>query len=212
MIKAVIFDLDGTITEPFFDFDAIRRQMGLDENAGPVLEAMEKMSPDRRKAAEAILESHEKAALEQSKLNAGVEQTFAALRNSGIKVGILSRNRRANALAIASRHKLSFDEVICREDGPVKPDAFGVLELCRRFAVKPDQSLVVGDYLFDLLSARAAGAWAVLLANHSQADEFAAYADFTIDRIDQLMHIIEKKNNSVSADGCMPPGGLGKES
>jgi len=41
-IKAVIFDLDGTITRPYFDFDAIREEMGLDRNSGPVLEAMEK--------------------------------------------------------------------------------------------------------------------------------------------------------------------------
>ena len=49
-IKAVIFDLDGTITRPFFDFDAIREEMGLDRNAGPVLEAMEKMTPQQRQA------------------------------------------------------------------------------------------------------------------------------------------------------------------
>ena len=43
-IKAVIFDLDGTITEPYFDFDAIRDEMGLDRNSGPVLETMQRMS------------------------------------------------------------------------------------------------------------------------------------------------------------------------
>ena len=49
-IKAVIFDLDGTITEPFLDFDAIRREIGLSPEAGTLLEAMEKMT-SRRKAA-----------------------------------------------------------------------------------------------------------------------------------------------------------------
>jgi len=28
-IKAVIFDLDGTITQPFFNFDDIREEIGL---------------------------------------------------------------------------------------------------------------------------------------------------------------------------------------
>ena len=42
-IRAVIFDLDGTITEPYLDFDAIREEIGLGKNGGPVLEAMEKM-------------------------------------------------------------------------------------------------------------------------------------------------------------------------
>lgn len=48
-IKTVIFDLDGTITVPFFDFDAIREEMGLSKDTGPILEAMEKMSPDQRR-------------------------------------------------------------------------------------------------------------------------------------------------------------------
>ena len=47
-IKAIVFDLDGTITEPFFDFDAIRAEMGLAKDAGPVLEAIDKMEPARR--------------------------------------------------------------------------------------------------------------------------------------------------------------------
>ncbi len=44
-IRAVIFDLDGTITQPFFDFDAIRAEMGLTREDGPVWEAMQRMSP-----------------------------------------------------------------------------------------------------------------------------------------------------------------------
>ena len=51
-IRAVVFDLDGTITRPYFDFDAIRKEIGMGENGGPVLEAMEKMSPDERRRAE----------------------------------------------------------------------------------------------------------------------------------------------------------------
>ena len=44
-IKAVIFDLDGTITQPYFDFDAIRQEIGLAKDSGPLLESMEKMTP-----------------------------------------------------------------------------------------------------------------------------------------------------------------------
>ena len=43
-IKAVIFDLDGTITKPYLDFDKIRQEMGLAADAGPLLEIMEKMN------------------------------------------------------------------------------------------------------------------------------------------------------------------------
>lgn len=194
-IKAVIFDLDGTITRPFFDFDAIREEMGLERNAGPVLEAMQKMSPQQRKRAERILQNHERRAVIESKLNSGARETLQAIRECGIRIGILTRNRRCNALAIAKKHGLKFDAVVDRDDGPVKPDAFGVLRLCEQFGVKPQETIVVGDYLFDVLSAKAAGAVAVLLTNHSRAAEFAQYADFCIENINQIIQIIEDKKD-----------------
>ena len=192
-VKAVIFDLDGTITQPYFDFDAIRKEMGLDKNSGPILESMQKMTPQQRQRAEQILRHHEGRAVIESKLNPGARQTLSALRRAGVGIGILTRNRRSNAEAIAVKHKLKFDAIVDRDDGPVKPDAFGVLRLCEQFGVKPEQTLVVGDYLFDLLSAKAAGAAAVLLANHERADEFARHADFTIQNIRQVLQIVRDK-------------------
>lgn len=190
-IKAVIFDLDGTITQPYFDFDAIRQQMGLPKDSGPILESMVKMSPQQRKQAEKILHYHEQQAVIKSTLNPGAKETLDALRAAGIRIGILTRNKRGNALAIAEKHGLKFDAVVDRDDGPVKPDAFGVSRICEQFKVKPQETLLVGDYLFDLQCAKAAGAVAVLLTNHERADEFTEHADFTIDRIDQILQIVE---------------------
>ncbi len=192
-IKAAIFDLDGTITQPFFDFDVIREEMGLPKDSGPVLESMKKMSPERRKEAERILHFHESRAVTESRLNAGAKETLSALRNAGIRIGILTRNRCSNALAVAEKHNLQFDAVVDREDGPVKPDAFGVLEICRQFGVKPAETLVVGDYLYDMLCAKAAGAISVLLKNSKSTPDFAKHADFTIETIDQILQIIEDK-------------------
>ena len=194
-IKAVIFDLDGTITQPYFDFDAIREEIGLARDSGPLLESMEKMTPELRRKAEEILYKHEENAVIESKLNSGAKHTLSRLRAEGIHIGVLTRNKRDNAHAIASKHDLQFDAVIGREDGPVKPDAFGVLELCRQFGVKPQETLLVGDYLFDLLCAKAAGACAVLLANHHQADDFAEHADFCIENIAGIFEIIANNSN-----------------
>ncbi|KPK43407.1 MAG: hypothetical protein AMJ65_05900 [Phycisphaerae bacterium SG8_4] len=194
--KAVIFDLDGTITQPYFDFDAIRQEIGLAPDSGPLLESMEKMTPQQRAVAERILYYHEKRAVAESQLNPGAEQTLSALRAAGIQIGILTRNKRDNAFAIARKHNLQFDAVIGREDGPVKPDAFGVLQLCRQFGVEPRETLLVGDYLFDLLSAKAAGAVAVLLASHNQAEEFAEHADFCIEDIGQILEIAANSNDT----------------
>ncbi len=194
-IKAVIFDLDGTITQPYFDFDAIREEMGLDRNSGPVLESMEKMLPRQREQAEKILHTHERRAVIESKLNAGAKETLESLHKEGIYIGILTRNRRDNAFAIANKHGLKFDAVVGREDGPVKPNAFGVLKICQQFNVEPQKTLLVGDYLFDLLCAKSAGAIAVLLTNKNQARDFAEHADFCIEKIDHVIQIIKDKNN-----------------
>lgn len=191
-IKAVIFDLDGTITKPYLDFDAIRKEMGLTPESGPVWEAMEKMSVEQRQHTENILHFHEDKAVTESALNPGAKQTLSALRKAGIGIGILTRNRKENALAVAEKHGVKFDVVVGREEGPVKPDAFGVLRICKHFGIKPSETLLVGDYLYDMLCAKAAGAISVLLVNHERADEFVEHADFTIEKIDQILEIIEE--------------------
>jgi len=192
-IEAVIFDLDGTITQPYFDFDAMREEIGLAKDSGPILESMEKMTTEQRNRAEQILRSHEEKAVMKSTLNPGAKRTLSALRSAGIRIGVLTRNRRSNAFAIAKKHRLKFDAVVGREDGPIKPDAFGVLRLCEQFGIKPKNTLVVGDYLFDLQCAKAAGAVAVLLTNHERADEFAEHADFCIENISGILQIIKEK-------------------
>jgi HAD superfamily hydrolase (TIGR01549 family) len=194
-IRAVIFDLDGTITEPFLDFDAIREEMGIGRHGGPVLEAMEKMTPEQRRRAEAILHYHEDRAVAASTLNGGARETLSGLSRRGIRIGVLTRNRKCNAQTIAQKHGLHFDMIVGREDGPVKPDAFGVRHLCEGFGVAPAETLFVGDYLHDLLCARAAGAVAVLLATHPRAAEFAPHADFVVRSLGEILQIIDDKNS-----------------
>lgn len=191
MIRAVIFDLDGTITRPLLDFDAIREEIGFARDAGPILELMEGLPETRRREIFRILDDHERRAAEQSTLNPGAREILRWLGERGLPVGILTRNTRENTLTVARLHGLRFDAIFDRHDGPVKPDAFGVLELCRRFGAKPEETLVVGDFLQDLLSARSAGAIPVLLRNHKDADAFAQHADFVIDSLDEMVGIIE---------------------
>jgi HAD superfamily hydrolase (TIGR01549 family) len=200
-IRAVIFDLDGTITQPYFDFDAIREEIGIGKDEGPVLEAMERMTAKERQRAEQILHKHEEKALAASVLNPRAGETLDELRRRGLPIGILTRNRKRNAESVAEMHGLHFDSIVGREDGPVKPNAFGVLHLCRHFGVEPVETMLVGDYLYDLQCARAAGATAVLIANHHKAAEFVTQADFAIERLDEILGIIDDKNRD---DGARP--------
>ena len=190
-IKAVIFDLDGTITAPYLDFDRIRAEIGLSPDAGPLLEEMEKMTGADRKRAEEILYKHEQSAIEHSVLNTGAGETLKQLRQMGIHIGVLTRNTRSNASAVAKKHNIEFDAVVDRDDGPVKPNQFGVKRLCKHFKVKPAQVLVVGDYLFDLQCAKAAGAIAVLMKSSTKSQQFSCFADYTIDSLTEIIDIIK---------------------
>lgn len=193
-IRAVIFDLDGTITEPFFDFDAIREEIGMAPDAGPILEAMVTMTPQQRRRTEEILKKHEDLAVEQSTLNPTARETLHALSQRGIRIGILTRNTKENAVAVSSRHGLCFDAVVDRQAGPVKPDPFGVLHLCQIFRIQPRQALVVGDFLFDLLCANTAGASSVLLLHDGRNEHFREHAVYTIRRLDEVVQIVDKIN------------------
>jgi HAD superfamily hydrolase (TIGR01509 family) len=199
-IKAVIFDLDGTITEPYLDFDQIRREIGLGPRAGTILEEMEQMTADQRQRAFDIIERHEEQAVENSTLNPGARETLEWLRRRSMHIGIITRNRRQSADAVASKHGLMFDAIVDRDDGPVKPDAYGIHKLCNAFGVLPAETIVMGDFLHDIQAARAAGTVAVLLANHARADEFAKIADYTVMRVDEIIPIIKKINSSEAAN------------
>jgi HAD superfamily hydrolase (TIGR01509 family) len=194
-IRAVIFDLDGTITQPYFDFDAIRLEMGFAPDAGPVLELMQKMAPEARMRAERILLAHEQSAVDNSTLSPGAAETLLGIRTAGLPIGILTRNLRENALAVGRKHDLVFDFVLGREEGPAKPDPFGVLHICDAFAVRPQEAMVVGDYLFDLLSARSAGAIPVWFRNSHAKQDFSSSADYTVDHLPDLLTIIAAINN-----------------
>ncbi|OHB54010.1 MAG: hypothetical protein A2Y07_02180 [Planctomycetes bacterium GWF2_50_10] len=191
-INVVIFDLDGTITEPILDFDQIRKEIGFGPHAGTILEEMEHMTELEKKRAFAIIDAHETAAVEKSRLNAGVRETLDYLAVKKIQTGIITRNTKENALAVAAKHSLNFDHIVDRFDGPVKPDAWGVLRLCEIFNTPPEQVIVVGDFLHDVQAARAAGAVSVLLKNHKNAHDFLPWSDYSIDRIDELISLIQK--------------------
>lgn len=200
-VKLVVFDLDGTITEPFLDFDVIREQMQLSRDSGPILEILANTTEKERQRMKNVLAYHEEQAIEHSSLNPGVNLTLDKLKEMGIKTAILTRNTRENAKSVIEKHNLEFDMIMGRDCGPVKPDAFGVLKLAREFGVSPQQVLVVGDYLHDLQAATAAGAHPVLIKTHKNYTEFLDYAEFEINSIGDVIAVIEKLNDTQESTG-----------
>ena len=188
---AVIFDLDGTLTQPYFDFDAIRREIGLPiEPRTPILEALEHMTPERRARTEAILQRHEEDAALNSELWGDALPVLTAIRQAGIPLGLLTRNSRRSTDRVIARHAMRFDCVHTREDGPIKPSPEPVQSMCRRLGVPATSAWVVGDYLFDVQAGNAAGATTVLMIGDRPRPDFADQADHVIRRLSELLGLL----------------------
>jgi phosphoglycolate phosphatase len=166
--RAVIFDLDGTLTEPALDFDAIRAEIGLPPGL-PILEQLEGAPAAERARAEEILRRHERDAIARARLADGCLELLAHLGALQIGTAILTRNVREVVDAFACAFGLSFRAAYTREDGPPKPAPDGVLALCARLDAAPADTLVVGDYKFDIIAGRRAGCRTALVTTRALA-------------------------------------------
>ena len=189
MIKLVIFDLDGTITQPHLDFKKIRKELGITDDQS-ILDYIGSLDENGKERANAILDAHEKDAACNSKLTPGTHELFAYLKENDIRTAIITRNARENVHIVLDKHALSVDEIITRDDGPVKPSPEGVFTLCKKFEVRPDEVLFVGDYLFDIQTGVNAGTRTVLL-KWQDTSGWDVKADYEIRTLAEVISIID---------------------
>lgn len=162
-LRAVIFDMDGTLTRPFLDFPAIRAAIGVPE---PLLENMLAMAPgpERRRAFE-ILERFEDEAAEVSELNVGAREVLEFLAARSVRCGLLTRNSRRSTERTLAKHDLRFEICVTRDDGPAKPRPEPLWKICECLGVPPGHALMVGDFKFDVLAGQNAGTRTALLTH-----------------------------------------------
>jgi hydrogenase expression/formation protein HypE len=168
-IRAVLFDLDGTLTRPgALDFPAIKRKLGCPVHL-PILEFLETVESDERLRLEAVLELAEMEAAAVAEPNEGAEACVGMLQALSLPLGIITRNCRISVgLTLSRCGKISKDDfsvIVCREDAPPKPDPAGVVLAAREMGVDTSELLLVGDFRFDVLAGRAAGALTALVTN-----------------------------------------------
>ena len=152
--KAILFDMDGTLTEPMLDFPRIKAEMGI--GALPILEALAEMAPAERRAAETILLRHEERAAALSTLNPGCRELLACLRDRGIRTALITRNSLLSVQTVVKRHELPISVLISRDDGPFKPDPHPLRLACRQLDVSESDAWMVGDGQYDVEAGLAA--------------------------------------------------------
>lgn len=187
--RAILFDMDGTLTEPILDFAAIRAEMEI--GPGPILESLANLRESRRREAEAVLHRHEQIAAANSRLNEGCEDLLSWLAAAGLPVALVTWNSRASARTVCSLHNLSMEVVITREDGVFKPSPVPLELACRRLRVKCEEAWMVGDGEHDVEAARAAGIRAVWIS-HGKPRKFAAEPWLTVKGLPELTAILRE--------------------
>jgi HAD superfamily hydrolase (TIGR01549 family) len=169
--RALLFDMDGTLTEPMLDFPTIKREMGI--GARPILEALAEMDADRRAAAQRVLERHEEQAAANSTLNPGCHDLMNWLTQRELHVALITRNSRKSVKTVLKRHGLSIDVLITRDDGPFKPDPAPLRLALERLKVNRADAWMVGDGVYDIEAGAAAGVRTVWIS-HGRQRGFAA--------------------------------------
>lgn len=199
-ILAVLFDFDGTLTEPgALDFAYLRRALECPPDRA-ILEYLDELpdGPERIEKAE-LLDRHEREAAIGSRPNAAAEHTIRELGRRDFKVGVFTRNSAA-AVDLALRnfdHLTSRDRFpvfITREQGPVKPHPDSVPHAAELLEVRPHEIMVVGDHRYDIEAGQQAGSWTCFLSSDAEARREALQlgADYALGRLDELLGVLDR--------------------
>jgi HAD superfamily hydrolase (TIGR01549 family) len=163
---AVLFDMDGTLTEPRLDFPRLKAEMGIGDR--PILEALAEMDEETRRAAEAVLHRHEEEAARLSTLNPGCREVLAWLDAKNIRTALITRNSRASVRTVLATHGLPIDVLITREDAPAKPNPEPLYRACRQLEVAPADIWMVGDGEYDVRAGINAGSRTVWVSHRRE--------------------------------------------
>ncbi len=195
-LKAVLFDFDGTLTRPgALDFPGIKKAIGcpLDQ---PLLEFIASLpTAFERERAHRMLDEFEAQAAIRAVPNEGAEDLIRTLKAIGLKISIISRNSRRSILrSLENFENLSasdFDVILSREESVApKPSPDSVFLAAQRLNAEVWQTLMVGDYIFDVEAGNRAGAWTALLKSKDKQIPDDLQSDFTISSLAELAGIV----------------------
>jgi phosphoglycolate phosphatase len=226
-VKAVVFDMDGTVVTFNLDFRSARAEaMGFLETKGfprslfslneSVFEMLKKVEVSMknsgkgkkdfsrlRRAVLAVLEKYEKESASSTELVPGVVEALKALKKMKLGVGLFTVNGEKSTNYILDTFHLRqfFDAVLTRDSVPfVKPDPVHLQTVLKALKVKPQEAVVVGDSVWDMKSAHELGVFAVgVLSGVSSPQELTnAGANVMISSPIDLIPLIEELNKEPS--------------
>jgi len=230
-LKAVILDMDGTITRFNIDYVGMRR-VALAE-----LERMNLRTPELteqltiylllkklkerldaetykglRRRFYGLLEEMEIRAAEEVALYPGVVSTLRELQERNLMIGLVTNNGRAGTNLTLRRFKIAdfFKAIVTRDDSEeMKPDAGPVKQVLTELSLRPEEAVLVGDGVIDIQAAKAADISSVAVGTGPLSVErlLQAEPDFVLGSINDLPGLIDllASESQVAANTKEPP-------
>ncbi len=156
-----VFDMDGTLTVAVHDFAAIREELGIPEGQ-PIVKTLNALPQEQAQPLRKRLQEIEADLAVQAQPAPGVQALLTSLKARGCRLGILTLNSKENAwLTLETLGLAQFFEpeaVLgrwCLANPKPHPD--GIHHLLNHWNTDAQDAVMVGDFLWDLKTGRAAG-------------------------------------------------------
>lgn len=178
MIKAAIFDFDGTLANTMPDLVTSLNQMRAHFGYAPitetdVLRAVNNATPKyvrlclpddfdesrMQEAMDAYFAAYAVYHLDRTAPYAGIPNLLTKLKSDGIRLAVMSNKDDGHVKEMTEAlFPGMFDSAWGTVDGiPVKPNPARAFLIAKEFGVKPDETVFIGDSDFDMITAVNAG-------------------------------------------------------
>lgn len=218
-INTILFDFDGTLMDTneviinswqhtFRTLDGKERPVDeITRTFGePLKITMEKMFPDVPvdKAIEIYRSYHYDNFGEMISLFPGMRNLLDSLTKDGYTLALVTSRLKGTTQQGMESHDLEkyFQAVItCEDTDKHKPDPAPILVTLERLDKKPEEAIMIGDSMFDILCAKNAGVrsvlvgWALAVTDEEKTGENGP--DFMIDNAMELMDILKGEQRNV---------------
>lgn len=181
--------MDGTLTISAHDFEFIRRELGLPDQA-PILEALHAMPTEQSAPLWQMLNELEEHFAEKSTLMHGAVELLEKLYQRGAQLAILTRNTmpvvEKTLHACGLDHFFPIEHRLDRDSCTPKPSPAGIQHLLALWQADASDAVMVGDYLYDLQAGRSAGVTTIHLDTCRNV-EWTEYTDIRVHHLNEIL-------------------------
>ena len=177
MIKAIIFDLDGTLIRLPIDYNKIQNMLrelfGTSENFTPLIATIiKKAQDDKEKISKAfeLICREELSSIDKMEIIDGALSLIKDIQSQKIILSLITMQCKEAVTRILSKLNLSnnlFSIIISRDESYDRLDQ--IKKTVEKLSVSPNEVIVIGDRIHDIKSAQQVGCKSILV-NRKKTD------------------------------------------